>query len=347
MKKILKKLLPSYRARDYIVEKIKNIENRMSRLSQQITDLDKKNEYLFWLLQKKEDETIEQTKKRVFLEMPRATGVLREVQLVENFLLIRLKEICDKNNFMLCLCGGTMLGAVRHHGFIPWDDDIDVFMMREDAFKLIDILKDDEQISCHCYHAKTGHHVLKIKYRFNDTIFIDIFTYDRIDCMPENKEQRWMETQETAHQYEMRMRDIIGTWGGVSLQFDGFFVHSSELDEIAKKEFDKVTAHLDYYGHGNSLCCSMFDGTFYRSAFGVGIFSIDDMLPLAKNKVEFEGNRYDVFMNFDTLLELEYGNIWQMPTKVYPSHLDELRDLDKAIKTIRLKLDGGDCVAEN
>lgn len=342
MKQILKKLLPSYRARDYIVEKINNVENRMSQLSQQITDQDKKNEYLFWLLQKKENETIEQTKKRVFLEMPKATGVLRELQLAENFLLVRLKEICDENNFMLCLSGGTMLGAVRHHGFIPWDDDIDAFMMREDAFRLIDILKDDEQISLHCYHAKTGHHVLKIKYRFDDTIFIDIFTFDRIDCMPENKEQRWLETQQAAHQYEMRMRDIIGSWGGnAPLQFDGFFVHSPELDDIAKKEFDKVMAHLEYYGHGNSLCCSIFDGSFYRSTFGVGIFPTDEMLPVDKNKVEFEETKYDAFMNFDTLLELQYGDIWQMPAKIYPSHSDEMKKLDKAIKTIRLKLDKG------
>lgn len=46
MKQILKKLIPCYRARDYIVEKINNLEN-------QITDQNKKNEYLFWLLQKK------------------------------------------------------------------------------------------------------------------------------------------------------------------------------------------------------------------------------------------------------------------------------------------------------
>ena len=344
MKQILKKSLPSYRARDYIVEKINNVENQISQLSQQITDQDKKNEYLFWLLQKKENETIEQTKKRVFLEMPKATGVLRELQLAENFLLVRLKEICDENNFMLCLGYGTMLGAVRHHGFIPWDDDIDVFMMREDAFQLIDILKDDERISCHCYHAKTGHHVLKMKYKFDGTIFIDVFTYDRMDCTPENKEQRWIETQRAAHQYETRMRDIIESMGGeanVSLQFDGFFLHSKELDDLAKKEFDKTVENLDYYGHGNSLCCSVFDGSYYRSSFGVGIFSINEMLPLEKNKVEFEGNKYDAFMNSDTLLELSYGDIWQMPTKVYPSHSDEMENLDKAIKAIRLKLDKG------
>lgn len=55
---------------------------------------------------------------------------------------IDLKEICDKNGIGVMLSGGSCLGAVRHKGFIPWDEDIDLMMAREDYDRFIDILKE-------------------------------------------------------------------------------------------------------------------------------------------------------------------------------------------------------------
>lgn len=53
------------------------------------------------------------------------------------------KKICDENNLRYFLCGGTLLGAVRYKGYIPWDDDIDVYMEMKDLKKLVKILKND------------------------------------------------------------------------------------------------------------------------------------------------------------------------------------------------------------
>ena len=62
---------------------------------------------------------------------------LRETQLLELKLLKKIKEICESENICYYLVGGTALGAVRHRGFIPWDDDIDVAMPRKDYEKFI------------------------------------------------------------------------------------------------------------------------------------------------------------------------------------------------------------------
>ena len=54
---------------------------------------------------------------------------------IKSILLGLLEEfdfVCRQNNLKYSLCGGTMLGAIRHKGFIPWDDDVDIFMLRED-----------------------------------------------------------------------------------------------------------------------------------------------------------------------------------------------------------------------
>ena len=54
-----------------------------------------------------------------------------EIQPMLNDILVSFKHYCDKNNLKFMLSSGTLLGAVRHKGFIPWDDDIDVFMYHD------------------------------------------------------------------------------------------------------------------------------------------------------------------------------------------------------------------------
>ncbi|EYE54801.1 LicD family protein, partial [Bacteroides fragilis] len=65
---------------------------------------------------------------------------LRKLQYRMLELLEVLDKICKKHNLPYWLEGGTLLGAVRHGGFIPWDDDLDVQMLRSDYKKLLKIL---------------------------------------------------------------------------------------------------------------------------------------------------------------------------------------------------------------
>ena len=64
---------------------------------------------------------------------------LRQLQLYELNLVKTFAGICEKHNLRYYLIGGTMLGAVRHQGFIPWDDDVDIGMPRKDYKKFLEV----------------------------------------------------------------------------------------------------------------------------------------------------------------------------------------------------------------
>lgn len=67
------------------------------------------------------------------------TAETKKLWAVEMDLAKKLLEVCKKHNLRIWADGGTLLGAVRHKGFIPWDDDMDFVMMRDDYIKLLEI----------------------------------------------------------------------------------------------------------------------------------------------------------------------------------------------------------------
>lgn len=123
---------------------------------------------------------------------------LREVQLEELEILKKLSKFLDNNNIRYFLCCGTLLGAIRHKGFIPWDDDVDIFVPRSDYNRLMEICKkekiDDLEIlsiehcnSCYPF-AKVVNNNIEIESKANEDkrLWIDIFP---IDGLPENDKQ--------------------------------------------------------------------------------------------------------------------------------------------------------------
>lgn len=67
------------------------------------------------------------------------SGAIKKVWAVELDLIEELLRVCNKHNLKIYCCAGTILGAVRHSGYIPWDDDVDLMMYRDDYEKLCGI----------------------------------------------------------------------------------------------------------------------------------------------------------------------------------------------------------------
>ena len=115
-------------------------------------------------------------------EFPQAVGVARELQKAETIFLKEIVKIFEKHGIRYWLDGGTLLGSIRHGGFIPWDDDIDIGVMREDYDKLQEIFGEAfssdsnfyfndhwifDSVSCTCHKGY-------IFYSFSNSLFVDI-----------------------------------------------------------------------------------------------------------------------------------------------------------------------------
>lgn len=80
----------------------------------------------------------------------------REVQQVSLDILKDVHEFCVKNGIRYSLSGGTLLGAIRHNGFIPWDDDIDIQIPRSDYDRLVNTYVSDKGYKMFCHETKEG-----------------------------------------------------------------------------------------------------------------------------------------------------------------------------------------------
>lgn len=96
----------------------------------------------------------------------------RNLQLKCLDILVYYKKICDDNNLTFYLAGGTAIGALRHKGFIPWDDDVDVFMPRPDYEKLTKIWNDVADTNKYVF-CRTSR---KINYHHHAASIMDVTT---------------------------------------------------------------------------------------------------------------------------------------------------------------------------
>lgn len=109
-------------------------------------------------------------------------------------ILLYFKDICEKNNLKFYFCGGCCIGAIRHKGFIPWDDDVDIFMPREDYEKLAEIWEEQADTEKYSYVRTTKDHFTRLQFAMisdNETTFIKTRQWDldtnhgvRIDILP-------------------------------------------------------------------------------------------------------------------------------------------------------------------
>ena len=131
---------------------------------------------------------------------------IKEVQQTALNILVYIDKICSENNIKYSLAGGTLLGAIRHKGFIPWDDDIDIMMHRDEYEKFLKVMDEDAKTNkkfkclhysknCPDYYYRftkvvdldTHLEESNIKTPKDSGIFVDVFPLDGIDMKKAKK----------------------------------------------------------------------------------------------------------------------------------------------------------------
>lgn len=231
--------------------------------------------------------------------IPKAEGNLRLIQLANLELLKQFDKLCKENAITYWLDFGTLLGAVRHKGFIPWDDDIDVGMPREDYERFIKIFSGGISAYPDLYYAFScnGRNKCFIKVRHKKTrnLFIDIFPYDYAPAM--NSEEKKIFSQKIA-----------------KLIKPNFFKYY-QTPEKTRIHLKELTAQKLTNSKERG---SLFWGLDFPHRWVNKVFDYTQIFPL--KEITFEDTEFPVPNSMHEVLTGIYGDYMSIPRDVYPRH---------------------------
>lgn len=233
-------------------------------------------------------------------------------------LLIQVDRICRKHNLKYFMAFGSLLGIVRHNGFIPWDDDLDICMTREDYEKFIEIAPKELadpyflQVSGKDYDyffsfAKlrnsntTGANYTFRYCKFNQGLGIDIFALDNYH-QNESESER-MQLKKLFMENSANMRRSNPNPSPADVKRINEFPIRSPSEILAE-----INAIFEYANRKDSNYC-IPSITIYDTH--KMIYKWADILDLTD--VDFYGYRFLIPKNFNTILTTTYGDYMQFP----------------------------------
>lgn len=236
-------------------------------------------------------------------------------------ILKNVADFCEKNQLRYSLAFGTMIGAIRHKGFIPWDDDIDIMMPREDYEKFLDGYQSEYYSIAEyrkdksypfpfakVFDKRTTIFLLdrNIKRRYG--LFIDIFP---VDFLPEDEQNRRVLLKKIKRLGLYRFyRDIrIDYYRGEKHGFiKSLLLAIIKLCPItlhrAVAKMDKYAKSCSYSPISSFTVCA----EYYHSIPIMNTSDFDNMI-----KVEFEGFLFNCISDYDNHLRQGYGDYLQLP----------------------------------
>ena len=226
-------------------------------------------------------------------EFPKAQGALRDLQEADAVFIATVGKVLEKHGLKYWLDWGSLLGAVRHQGFIPWDDDIDICIPADDYEKALQVLK--EELEPAGFKLQVCHSWDGIGYKHYDTgVWSDI--YPIYYCTADADDPQ-------------AMAKLRQEWQGYMKQYPKHCAGDDreQIRRLLEESFPELCGPEE----ARSLFYANEVGEFH-------ITKIGDMLPLSK--VDFEGYSLGAPGNPDAYLTHMFGNYMSFPPDGFPHH---------------------------
>ena len=247
-------------------------------------------------------------------QVPPAHGNLRKVQLASTGLLAAVVRLCEENGINVFLHGGTLLGAIRHKGFVPWDDDTDLGMLREDFEKFM-ALAEKFLPNAHFNLSVHPSNILQVTHVASQ-LYIDIFPFDT-----------WHKKAATPKE----IRDLkYAIW-----EFRAHAKHVSSKNIRPSEYFKRLTPLFDRYLMEGRPAAA--DGSIFKYGGRNDIWNHDWVLPTTP--VQFEGRTMPALHETHLALSTLYGDYYDYPFDILSKHknwtarmsCEQLSALDKLL----------------
>lgn len=313
VKALYEKISPAYRT-------ARRVEVRVEELHRQTQD---KLNQLFWYTRVEEGKPLSQTKREFFAALPPAEGLLRTIQLGSNELLRRFKALCQEHDIQWWISFGTLLGAARHKGFIPWDDDVDVSLLRAEFEKLRTALEEHETLELRRYYDERGNYYLyKLVLRGDEEplLWLDITIWDYADTKPLGVEETWSRIVRIREKNDSDFRRLAAGFGR---SYHSQSLASADADAL-QQAADANRALLPPVEQPDSIFRSM-DSVYLG---GETLMKLEEIFPLCA--LPFEGEEYPAPCGYEEYLTRVYHYL-DLPPSFLPGHVDLSEEAEKRL----------------
>ena len=253
---------------------------------------------------------------------------LQEIQSIEFHIMKYIHKICEENNLTYYLYGGTLLGAVRHKGFIPWDDDLDIIVPRNDYDTLIRILNNRNEFRLLSFEYVNDYYYpfaklvdpttklieIGVKECSGMGVWVDIFP---LDGTPRNSFFRFLHTKMVKklvglNQYLSAKQDNIETQLNTPAKRIRYSISKLFKSHTVIKLANKLAGV--FHNNNSEMVLNAIwgrPGLVYKSEW----FGKPVLLP-------FEGELFFAPSNYNSLLTCVYGDYMKPPPedKRYSGH---------------------------